>query len=330
MSRKSNSFLFPLLFGSLVLFLGSCKDIIEKDITSDTPELILPAVNDTLETNPLHVKWTALEGATKYHIEIVSPSFASIQEYALDSIVSGTNFFIDLDSNVYQIRLTAMNAGYESQTTAPRTFWVGTNTGSSNGAVVLDVPAVNDYINESFDGKFKWFVFSGASSYTFELHEGSTFAGLTLDYADQIGATNVISVTGAGFDEGTYCWGVKAFYNGGSSETVYTKRTFQVDTVNPGAATLALPANNSNVFAGSTSFFWDQPSDFGTVQSPLISVLQISTNATFTSLLPPTEVTGSSANVTLASGTYYWRVRMKDKAGNWGPVPTSYRTLIVT
>jgi len=328
MFRKSNFLAITLLLGGLVLFLGSCRDIIEKDISSDTPELILPAVNDTLATNPLHVKWTALEGATKYRIEIVSPSFTNIQEYALDSIVTGTNFFMDLDSNVYQIRLTALNAGYTSQTTSPRTFWVGTSAGSSNGTIVLDAPASGAYVNESFNGNFSWFALSGTSSYTFELHQGANFSGTTLDYADQLGTTNLYSFTGADLDEGTYCWGVKAYYANGD-ETVYTKRILYLDTVNPTNAVLLSPANNANVSAGLVGFSWQLPSDLGTVQSPLIGTLQISTNATFTSLLTPMDVTGSSANYNLANGTYYWRIRMKDEAGNLGPVPTSYRTLNV-
>lgn len=328
MFRKSNFFIRTVAIAVALSALGSCRDIIEKDISKDTPDLILPSVNDTIQTNPLHVKWNALDGATKYRIEIVTPSFASIQDYALDSIVSGTNFYMDLDSNVYQIRLTAMNAGYTSLTTTPRTFWVGTSAGSSSGTVVLNSPAADSYVNESFNGNFSWYALSGASSYTFELHKTATFAGQTLDYSDQLATTNLFSFTGADLAEGTYCWGVKAFYGNGG-ETAYTKRTFQVDTVNPGNATLSLPANNANVNAGLVNFTWQTPADAGTVQSPLISVLQISTSTSFASLLTPMEVSGTTTNYNLSAGTYYWRILMKDEAGNIGSVPATYRTLHV-
>jgi hypothetical protein len=322
MFKKSNLF---LLLG-LVFLAASCNDFIEMNISEQTPVVILPAVNDTVPSNPVYFKWEKMEGATKYRLEVVSPSFASVQSYYVDSVVYGTDFQIDLDSNVYEMRLTAMNAGYESITTAPRQFWLGSSQGSSSGTVLLDEPAQGMYVNETFDGVFSWFVVPGTDSYTFELHKTATFAGFTEDYVDQIGATHVTSLDGSDLPEGTYSWGVKAFLSNGV-ETAYSKRVFYVDTVNPTVANLTSPATNTYSNAGLIPFTWSVPIDNGEVNSPVYSVLEISLNSTFTDLLPPEIVYGNSRSVELTSGTYYWRVRLKDDAGNTGPLPVTYRVL---
>ena len=103
-----------LLFG-IAISAVSCEKIIAEDITAETPVLILPAENDTVSQNPVHFKWQELEGASKYHLEVVSPSFAAISQFALDSVVTGTDFYFNLDSNEYELKLTALNGGYESQ-----------------------------------------------------------------------------------------------------------------------------------------------------------------------------------------------------------------------
>jgi hypothetical protein len=319
---------FVLLLTGIVFLAGSCSDFIEKDISEDTPSVILPQTNDTVPVNPVHFKWDELEGATKYRLQVVSPGFANIDVYALDSIVTGTNFFFALDSAEYQFRLTALNAGYESQTTAPVTFWVGTSAGSSTGGVVLTSPANGAYFNATFDGSFSWAALSGTNTYTMEIHEGSTFAGAAIDYADQLGSVQYYSADAATLPEGQYCWGVKAFLSSGT-ETAYTKRTFFIDLTNPGVGEMISPSSTQTV-TGTIAFVWTLPPDEGLAEarSPVTAVVEISQNAAFTgtvhlySFTTPGATTGS-VNPQLASGTYYWRVRLKDEAGNSGTAPTT-------
>lgn len=327
------------LLGTL-LFLGSCKDIIEKDISGDTPVVILPQVNDTVDANPVHFKWEAMSGATKYHLEVVSPSFADLEVYALDSIVTGTNFFIGLDSAEYQFRITALNAGYESKTSTPFTFWVGTSAGgSNNGGVVLDEPAQNAYLNESFNGEFNWINLPGTTTYTFELHKTNAFSGQLLDIADQLGSVSIFSFTGAQLNEGTYCWGVKAYLSNGG-ETIYSKRVFYVDTTDPGTATLVAPVANTTVslsFNPSVAFSWAFPANSGTVQSPFSARIQLSTTTNFSNLAftrdynpEQTSATENLNTIGLSAGMYYWRIIVLDEAGNIGDTPTGYNSLVVT
>jgi hypothetical protein len=333
-----------IAFLGAILLLGSCKDIIEKDISGDTPVVILPQVNDTVSVNPVHFKWEAMSGATKYHLEVVSPSFADLEVYALDSIVTGTNFYIGLDSAEYQFRITALNAGYESKTSAPYTFWVGTSAGgSNNGGVVLDVPSQNAYVNETFDGQFKWINLPGTNTYTFELHQGTSFAGPLLDPADQLGTVSVFSYTGAQLNEDTYCWGVKSYLSNGN-ETAYTKRVFYVDTTDPGVATMVTPITNSTASLSlnpDVAFSWTFPSNFGTgpnaVPSPLKARLQLSTTTNFSTIAATRNYNAAQTSASedlnalgLATGMYYWRIIVLDEAGNIGDTPSTYHSLLVT
>lgn len=333
MSRKYINKLL-LLFISLSFF--GCKDFIEKNISKETPILILPANQDTIPVNPVHIKWEELEGATKYRIEIVSPTFANIQSYPLDSIVSGTNFFFGLDSAQYEIRITAMNAGYNSKPSEIKRFWVGTSAGNSNSQIPLLSPLAGEYFNEDFDGKFKWSPLTtvAVSSYTFELHNTNSFAGANvIPPIDQLGITEITipEANGSELPEGTYSWGAKAFLTDGS-EINFSKRVFYIDkTVPPGLATPTTPANNSTVTNGS-AFTWTIPADAGSIQSPRRSRIQIATDPAFNNIVQTVpNLTANTTNVTVTngSGTYYWRVIVSDIAGNQGATPTTYYSVII-
>lgn len=319
-----------MLFISLSLF--GCKDFIEKNISEETPVLVLPANNTTINANPVHIKWEELEGATKYRIEIVSPEFANIQSFPLDSIVYGTNFYFGLDSAQYEIRITAMNAGFSSKPSAIKRFWVGTSQGGSNGTVILSSPADGAYYNESFPGNFSWNTqaLGGVSSCTFELHGTELFSGPLLDIADQLNSVTINSLNGTQLAEGTYCWGVKAYLIG-NGETNYSKRIFHIDKTAPGMGTPTLPANNATVPSGTIVFDWDMPTDVGTILSPVGGKVELSTFGNFATIYKTESSTSNSVTITnIAPGTYYWRVILKDEAGNEGPIPTTvYNTITV-
>jgi hypothetical protein len=304
----------------LLALVTGCKDIIEKDISGDTPVVILPQTDDTIAVNPVHIKWEELEGATKYHIQIVSPSFSNISLYAVDSVVQGTNFYIPLDSNSYELKITALNAGYESHSTAAIPFVVSSNpSGGPGGSVVLVSPAANACSGQT-TVTFDWNAFPNAESYIFELHSGPSFAD-PLEYGqDQLGVTGL---TLNNLSEGTYSWGVKAFYNG-DTETAFTKRVLYIDTTAPGTTTLISPANFSTVSTGSVTFTWSVQNG-GFEPSPVTSVFEIATDNTFTSMFNTQTLTGTSVTVpNMVFDTYFWRVKTIDAAGNTGITSPTY------
>ncbi len=304
------------LFLSLILLLGtSCEKFIAKDISNELPVLIVPAANDTINTNPVHFKWGEVDGAEKYHLMVVSPSFSSISSYVLDTMVYGTEFYYDLDSNAYELKLAAVNGGYVSDTLGPVKFWVGVQPSSSGSSVVLSTPLDAAYVNGTFDGKFYWQAVSGVDSYEFSLRQGASFAaGTMLDAQNGISTLNCTS--SYTFTEGSYYWGIMAFLTAGG-QTAYSVRTLNVDLTAPNQAVLGSPANFGSESSGSITFSWSNGSDPGTIHAPVNSKVEVATDANFVNITQTQTVQGNSTTITISTaGTYFWRVTNSDDAGN--------------
>ncbi len=311
-------FIYGMLITGTALLFGSCKEIIAEDITGDTPELIVPTVNDTVQSNPVLFKWEPLEGASKYRLQVASPGFANISQYALDTTVTVTEFSFALDSNEYELKLTALNGGYTSQTLGPVKFWVGVSPSGGGNSVVLSSPEDGAYVNGEFD-QFSWNPLTGTSSYEFSLRKGTSFeTGQIIHFQNGISTSTLTLPSTVNLTEGTYHWGVKAYLSGGV-ETIYTKRALLVDTTSPNTPNTPFSPNGT-VSPVSTPFSWSNGTDNGAVQSPVWSVLQISDDANFGTTLDEQVISGNSVSIDLSGytfgTTYYWRVYNFDEAEN--------------
>lgn len=303
-----------------LLTLQSCKDIVATNIEGKLPVLILPQSEDTVSNNPVHFKWEAMDGATKYRLQIATPSFANISDYVLDSVIIGTDFYLDLDTIQYELKLTAINAGYESNTLGPIKFWVGSTSTSPGGStsVSLLTPPDSCYKNNDFDGNFTWSEITGGTSYKFDLVRGSSFSGGTPVYSStaSLSFEATLPDTELPLIPGQYFWGVKAYV--GNAEQLYVTRTFFIDTVIPNLALLDLPVTSGSVTAGVITFSWHFTQTNETFAAPVYSILEVATDLNFTTSSIVHTYTGSvfTHDFTLTTGTYYWRVRNIDEAGN--------------
>ncbi len=302
-------YLIVLIACSALLF--GCEKIIAEDITGKTPVLILPSNGSQLSDSQVQFKWEEMQGASKYHLMVVTPSFASPQQYVLDTIVTGTEFSATLDSNSYELKLVALNGGYRSDTLGPIPFSVDLSGGSNS--VTLLSPLDGSAGNANFAGAFTWQSVNGATSYEFALKEGTDFTiGTLVDFDNNIvtnSTTSPVTLT-----EGQYIWGVKAYF--GSGETAYSTHTFVIDTTAPNQALLGLPSNGSTQSSGSVTFDWNNGTDGGIIQTAVTSRLEIANNTGFTNAIQ-VDVVGETHNETITTAdTYYWRVINIDAAGN--------------
>ena len=296
------------------LFVG-CDKFIAEDITGKTPVVILPSNNDTSQTNLVHFKWNELPGAEKYHLMVVSPSFLNVSTFDLDTFVTGTDFYYSLDSNEYEMKLTANNAGYISDTVGPIKFWVGVQSSSSAGSVNLQSPIDAVYLNStSFNNQFLWGTLANVSSYEFSLRSGSDFStGTILESQNNI--STLIYTSSISLTEGEYFWGVKAYFSTGTS-TPFSTRHFYIDDTSPNVAALSLPADFTIVSSGAIDFSWNNGTDQGIIQSPILSFIELASDISFSTILNSSTTSLSTETFTLSSGTYYWRVTNNDSAGN--------------
>jgi len=298
---------YLIIFFTLTSIFTGCKDIIAEDITDKTPVLIIPTLSDTVMQNPVQFKWEEMEGASKYHLQVVSPSFSTISDYVIDTIIYGTTFSFALDSNVYELKLTAMNGGYSSQTLGPIQFWVGISPTVNTTSIVLTSPAEATYVNETYTGPFTWQALTGATSYEYSLRKGSSFATGTIELTQNSIATNTYTLPGTVvLSEGMYFWGVKGYFTSG--ETYYSTRSFSVDVTAPTTPSLISPNSISFLSAGTITFSWSNGSDSGTIQSPVHSLVQVSTDSGFATIDETANLVGTTTDFILTSGTYYLRV----------------------
>lgn len=98
----------------LSLILLSCDDFFEENISDKTIQVVCPADNTKISSNQLSFVWNEEEGAEKYHVIIVSPSFASAQVYVCDTILTGYKMKLELPDGDYQWSIQAENFGYKS------------------------------------------------------------------------------------------------------------------------------------------------------------------------------------------------------------------------
>lgn len=306
-----------IIFGIIALLGISCEKIIAEDISGITPTVIVPTVNDTVTSNPVLFKWDPITGADSYRLEVVSPSFASITTFTLDSFIPNTEFTFPLDSNEYEFRLTATNGAYDSQVAGPFKFWVGVSPAGGGNSVSLIAPSDGAYVDSSFNVSsiFSWNALVGASSYEFSLRKGSSFAdGVLLNTETGLG-TLIHNEQTINFTEGVYFWGVKAFI--GTTETPYSIRQLNVDMTDPNVPVLSTPTDQQFVNAGTITFNWNNGSDPGTVNSPVNSFIEIASDINFTNVVESGTVQDSgTTSFDLTAGNYFWRVTNTDEAGN--------------
>jgi hypothetical protein len=97
-------------------------------------------------------------------------------------------------------------------------------------------------------------------------------------------------------------------------------------------ATLTLPTNNYSVSGaiGPVNYSWTLPSQ-GSNQSPIQSKIEIATDTGFSNLIDTFIYSPATTySKTMTAGTYYWRVIVKDDAGNIStPSATGYYTLTI-
>ncbi|MDL2319681.1 hypothetical protein LJC45_00920 [Alistipes sp. OttesenSCG-928-B03] len=104
------------------LALAACDDIFEKDLTDKTVTVVAPVEGAVLEQGEATFLWRGMEGATAYHITIVSPSFdAAAVVVADEKLTAGEDdavpltFTCNIGAGQYQWSIRAMNCEYESR-----------------------------------------------------------------------------------------------------------------------------------------------------------------------------------------------------------------------
>jgi len=303
-----------IAFLTTTLFLG-CQDFIEKDISSESTAFLIPQNNDTISEFSNFI-WYEIEGATKYRLEVVSPTFSATDFIAYDTLVSKTDIFLSLTPDNYQLKVTGKNNGYESLPSDIIDVRVDTISGSQ-AQIDLTAPGSGSFENEDFDKLFSWTGMPNISSYEMGIREGTSFETGTIVYTQNNISTSSYTASSVTFEEGSYVWGVKAHFEQGGSTQFFTS-TFKVDTTSPVVPTMQSP-NDLATVTSPVEFTWVNGNDNGVVQSPVTTHIDIADDVNFNTIVQTNSTQNNSIELTINQpGTYYWSLYNVDEAGNIG------------
>lgn len=296
----------PLLLFTIVLF--SCKDFIEEDISRDMVVLRAPANNLQTVILTHTFWWDELDGSEQYNMQIVEGTFSSAIRLLLDTTIGLNKFNYTLYPGSFQWRVKGINNGSETYYTTYSLVVDSTNDITTQ-TVVLSSPSA-DFFSNLNSNTLRWDDIYLASNYNLDIREnswsGNSVAGFPF-------STTNLEYTVV-LNDGIYEWGVQGENSVSNTFTGYSKRTLTVDTGVPDTVALSLPLNNAILGDSNYTYTWTHPTtDSGTTLTDSIFFYSdINGSVLFKS------GSGTSNNYTdsLGMGTYYWRVRSSDKAGN--------------
>lgn len=309
------------LTGILAIFVFSCSDVYEKNLTNKQVSLLAPADSAEFSTNNVTFWWQTYTGATKYELEVVEGSFANPLKLVTDTNVSSNQFTYSLYPGNFQWRVRPENDGSKGQYMA-RTLIID-STDLSNLKVVLSTPA--DKANY-FGGSiyFSWNSLYGASYYIIEIDTttGNYTAGKLLmqdTVTDNSGGSTVTQYEQLTPTGGKFKWRVRAS-NGKSFSQYSDENSF---TINKTAPVLTIPVNQATGQSNPASLQWNTLSG---AQSYMVFVKDTATKD-FATGYPISDIKTTSQSFTAGSSkkTYSWAVSAVDASNNISDT-SAYRT----
>lgn len=306
--KKTTNIILALL---ATIYYG-CDDVFEEDIENDLVQIISPNEGDVIQGNTIEFSWQPLDGADDYRIKVVNENLLTV----VDSLVSDTNINFTVSSGEYQWRIKGENFAYSTQYTFPINFSVVDSEDLTNQNVILLTPSADFYTNSN-SIILTWSPIATAESYTLEIAKINSGQQTTILQEMAITNTNFNAPTNIFDEDAEYTWKIKAVNS--TSETAFSERMIFIDTSVPSQASLVAPANLSVVTDTTIDFNWLLGSDTGVVQSARKSVIEVSTDINFGTLIFSEDIETNSYQYTFNDiGLYYWRVLIYDIAGNTG------------
>lgn len=306
------------LFAGLLISITSCSEIFEGDLSEDTLVVISPSKDLETVSTQVQFVWEELEDATSYQLRIASPNFANLTSLELDSAIVGNTFPITLNPGEYEWRLQAKNAITESNTVSG-TIQIDSTADLSTSTVNLISPSDQAYSNQLVQ-TFVWEEMYNADVYDFNMVHPDTPITIPNHTSENISINFAY--------DGVYEWGVIGRNNLSQTETQPVTRNFTVDTYAPQTPSNLNPIDEAEIplIQGGdslVSFTWSgDVSETGV--APVTDRIQVSTSNAFQGqtiisddVLSISTTAERNFNIKiLQPGTYYWRVKSDDRAGN--------------
>jgi uncharacterized protein YegP (UPF0339 family) len=269
--------------------------------------LISPASKSTVIDKKVTFWWNSLNGAEKYNLQIVSPSFSNPLELISDQWVTTNSFTMELPAGNYEWRVKAANSF--SETTFSLSSFSIYNNDLSSQKITLIKPLYDEILNHS-SVKFIWEKLNSNANYHLLVKKDSWETGTIIQEMN----TNKTELE-LSFMDGNYYLGVKAVDPENNSETAYSIRKFAIDLIAPEIPKLNAPANNLATHDYLINFSWD-PGDLTDTKLTYTLEMYEIRNGSVIQLATKTTQQKSLGYNFESVGKYKWRVYATDNAGN--------------
>ncbi|MDX8341694.1 hypothetical protein SLH46_21020 [Draconibacterium sp. IB214405] len=103
------------LFFVLLIFMAGCEDILSLDISDEDLNIIAPHHNSILKETEVRFLWDPVVGATRYHIQIVSPTFNLAEKFVIDTITNNNSYVTEIPQGNYEWRISGSNSYYNTE-----------------------------------------------------------------------------------------------------------------------------------------------------------------------------------------------------------------------
>ena len=278
-------------------------------IVPDTPALYEPVDGYYTSDDTPYLDWFASSGAYSYDVQVsIEETFSSpvIYEQMLTETYYEISSTLSDDTYFWRVRARdlADNVGLWS---VIRSFTIDT---TPPGIPTLLSPSNTEKLTDSTP-LLMWNSVSGATEYQLQIDLTGIFVSLELDE----NTANTFYTIVSDLPSGTYYWRVRAtdgLYNWGSWSEVWS---FTIDTDGPEPPDLSTPTNTA-VTDDDTPYL-----DWLSVADAVEYEIELAETANFGATLVFSTTTASDYYAiffSLDDGIYYWRVRARDSADNWG------------
>ena len=287
-----------------IALMGSCSEFQEPQLNDESVEVLTP--RDSLRTSiaTQQFLWYELDDAIDYELQIVSPSFAQIDRLIIDTIITRNKFLITLTPGEYQWSIRAFN--YSSPYTV-HTLFIDSTINLSTQTLQLLSPKDFDTSNNSTQ-VFNWQKIYNAKEYSFEIWSPTESGTLIFQAVQEEDSLRMVNL-----EEGAYVWKVRA--QNDLTNSVFSKRSLFIDTTSPNLPNLLEPDSNAVISDYRIDFKWNRAGLNNGAE--IMDSLYISQNSSFSSLYRAFRTKDNLVVVdSLPLGSYFWRVKSFDAAGN--------------
>ncbi|MDO8999668.1 MAG: hypothetical protein Q7W45_07885 [Bacteroidota bacterium] len=294
---------------TLIISNACKKDFIVEDIKNKTLVILAPANNLVTTSNLVTFWWEVLDGAEKYNLQVVKPSFTSLISIVADTNITGTKFNLTLLPGNYQWRIKAINAG---GSTAYQQFNLTVDTTSNLSTQLVSVisPQTN-YLTAANKIVFNWNSLNTALTYEILLLNST---GGTIK--DTVTASTSYTYTFPS-SSANYSWKVRA-QNNSSISQYNSASTFTIDLTAPAAPSLTTPVHGA-IVTPTNNLGWNR---VGAPDAKSDSIF-IATDSAFTNVISRTRTYQQSILISALNNTppatstvYWWKLRSIDSVGN--------------